>query len=245
MATSGEVGAFFAPTIDDEGNIITSTITDNFTNDGGTEFTLSSEYIHPKKTEKILVIKYWDETTSREETDVVGDEADIIGTVDESGSTFINLLFQTNNEEFKVRMNFNYLLGEVKLSKPIPSEIEEFSITYVKIDELEQVGGFFEWEFGEEAKLEESTTFADDGITKNTSLLQEWDAVARQHYGVDDRFEDVVGDYMVVALYIDTETGKRFEGWGIIGNKELSCPINTLIEKSIYIQGQEKLYYRE
>lgn len=136
----------------------------------------------------------------------------------------------------------NYITGLVTLDTATDEDVK---VTYDHLDGIEQVAGFFEWNFNEDAGLQESPEFGDDVVT-HTQTLKNWSGSANMYFGVDDRFTDWVGEEVVLAFYIDDTAGEkvRFEGWGIIGNKSTTTPVDTLVEESIDIEGQTKLEYR-
>ena len=78
-------------------------------------------------------------------------------------------------------------------------------------------------------------------------LAESWSGSADMYFGVDDRFDGWVGERVVLAFYIDDTAGtlQRFEGWGIIGTKSTTVPVDGLVEQSIDLEGQSKLVYRE
>ena len=140
----------------------------------------------------------------------------------------------------------NYILGTVTFDEAPSADTDNITVEYDYLVGLEQVAGFFEWSFDEDAGLEESPEFGDEVIT-HTQTLESWSGSAEMYFGVDDKFQDWVGVEVVLAFYIDTTAGqnKRFEGWGIIGSKSTETPVDTLVEQSIEIEGQTKLEYRE
>ena len=140
----------------------------------------------------------------------------------------------------------NYITGELVFDEAPPDGTDNITVEYDYLDAIEQVAGFFEWSFDEEAGLEESPEFGDEVIT-HTSTLDSCSGSADMYFGVDDRFSDWVGEEVVLAFYIDDTAGvkQRFEGWGIIGNKSTDTPVDTLVEQSIVIEGQTRLEYRE
>ena len=138
----------------------------------------------------------------------------------------------------------NYITGLVTFDAA-PADTADIQVEYDYLEGIEQVAGFFEWSFDEEAGLEESPEFGDEVIT-HTPTLDSWSGSADMYFGVDDRFTDWVGEEVVLAFYIDDTAGEkvRFEGWGIIGSKSTTTPVDTLVEESIDIEGQTKLEYR-
>ena len=141
--------------------------------------------------------------------------------------------------------DINYITGIITFDEA-PADTTDIQVEYDYLEGIEQVAGFFEWSFDEEAGLEESPEFGDEVIT-HTSTLDSWSGSADMYFGVDDRFQDWVGEEVVLAFYIDDTAGekKRFEGWGIIGSKSTTTPVDTLVEESIDIEGQTRLEYRE
>jgi len=144
------------------------------------------------------------------------------------------------------RYNLNYITGELVLNEATSEDVE---VTYDALDEdgegnkLEQIAGFYEWEFEEEANLEESPEFGDEVIT-HTQTLESWSGSADRYHS-ESRFEDWLGQQVVLGFYINTETGERFEGWGRIGDKSVETPVDTLVEEDISFEGESRLEYRE
>ena len=140
--------------------------------------------------------------------------------------------------------DINYITGIITFDEA-PADTTDIQVEYDYLEGIEQVAGFFEWSFDEEAGLEESPEFGDEVIT-HTSTLDSWSGSADMYFGVDDRFTDWVGEEVVLAFYIDDTAGvkQRFEGWGIIGNKSTNTPVDTIVEQSIDLEGQTRLEYR-
>ena len=244
MPVNGRVGGLFVPTIDEEGNIITSMKSDEFEADGiTTEYQLSNRLILRDKSLEKLKIYFWDSGTQKEAEYVIGDETDVIGDEQDNGISVINVMFETEEAIFQTHIKINYLTGEIKLRDPVPSDIDKFVIDYEIVDELEQVGGFFEWTFIEGAHIEPMTDFGDE-IISYKATLGEWEAAADKYWVVDDRFNDLIGEEIVIAFYIDVDTGTRFEGWGTVENVDTTCPIDMLVERDIGFRGQSILEFR-
>ena len=144
------------------------------------------------------------------------------------------------------KYTLNYITGELEFDEAPADGTDNITVEYDYLDGLEQVAGFFEWSVDEDAGLEESPEFGDEVVT-HTQTLGSWNGSADMYFGVDDRFADWVGEELVLAFFIDDTAGekKRFESWGIIGNKNTNTPNDTLVEESIDIEGQTKLEYRE
>ena len=142
--------------------------------------------------------------------------------------------------------NLNRITGELEFDTAPASGTDNITVEYTYLDGLEQVGGFFEWSVDEDAGLEESPEFGDEVIT-HTQTLESWSGSADMYFGVDDRFDNWIGERVVLAFYINDEAGtlQRFEGWGIIGTKSTTVPVDALVEQSIDLEGQSKLVYRE
>lgn len=140
----------------------------------------------------------------------------------------------------------NRITGELVFDTAPVTGTDNITVNYTYLDGIEQVGGFFEWTVDEDAGLEESPEFGDSVVT-HTQTLESWSGSADMYFGVDDRFNDWVGERVVLAFYIDDTAGtlQRFEGWGIIGTKSTTTPVDGLVEQSIDIEGQTKLVYRE
>ena len=141
--------------------------------------------------------------------------------------------------------SINYITGMIEFDNA-PGDTLAIEVTYDYIVELEQVGGFFEWSVDEEAGLEESPEFGDEVIT-HTRTLDSWSGSASKYFDVEDRFNDWVGEKVVLGFYIDKTAGteQRFEAWGIIGNKSTTTPVDTLVEEDISIEGQTRLVFRQ
>ena len=212
MATSGKVGAVYAPVTNIDGDILKESTTDTFSGDGTqTTFELSNEYIYPKSQ---------------------------VVTVDGS-------------QPVSNKYTLDYINGTIEFSEPPTDDVDNVSVEYDYLgddngDVLEQAAGFFEWEFDEEANLEESPEFGDEVVT-HTSTIPQWSGSADKYWSVDDKFQDWLGELVVVAFYIDTTDGakRRFEGWGTVGDKSVECPVDTLVEEGISFESESKLEYRQ
>lgn len=152
----------------------------------------------------------------------------------------VEITYNNVSDEGK-SITINYITGDVSFDETFDGTID---VSYTYLVSLEQVGGFFEWNVDEEAGLEESPEFGDEVIT-HTQTLDSWSGSASKYFDVDNRFNDWVGTKVVLAFYIDTDTLKRFEAWGIIGDKSTSTPVDTLVEEDISIEGQTRLRFRE
>src|SRR6056297_270606 len=140
--------------------------------------------------------------------------------------------------------DLNRITGELEFDTAPVSGTDNITVDYTHLNGIEQVGGFFEWTVDEEAGLEESPEFGDSVVT-HTQTLESWSGSADMYFGVDDRFDGWVGERVVLAFYIDDTAGtlQRFEGWGIIGTKSTTVPVDGLVEQSIDLEGQSKLVY--
>jgi len=148
-----------------------------------------------------------------------------------------------DNED--IGYTLNYITGELVFDTAPASGTNNITVNY-DYTTIEQVAGFFDWTFDEDAGLEESPEFQDEHMS-HVSTIATWSGNASKYWSVDDRFENWVGELVVMAFYIDDSAGTsiRFEGWGIIGNKDTDCPHDTLVEQTIDFEGQDFLEFRQ
>lgn len=148
-------------------------------------------------------------------------------------------------EQDESTYELNYITGELEFDTAPVTGTDNITIEYDYLDGIEQVGGFYEWSIDEDAGLEETPEFGDTVVT-HTSTLESWSGSAEMYFGTDDRFQDWVGEEVVVAFYIDETAGtlQRFESWAKISTKSTDVPVDTLVEESIEFEGQTKIEYR-
>jgi len=214
MATSGRVGAIYAPTTTN-GAVNTTTTTDTLTTDGTTTtFNLAND----------LILQ---DSETADDLDIEWQNA----TVEWQNANY------TWEREDQKKYAINYILGVIEFSEAPASSVGNFTVTYDYVTELEQVGGFFDWSFTEGINLEEKTEFGDDHIS-HEGVLSDWSGTADKYWSVGSRFQDWLGKKVIIGFYINTTTGDRFEGWGKIGSKSITCPHDTLVEENIDFEGQ-------
>lgn len=189
----------------------------------------------------------------------INDEIDTGNTTDTFSGDGTTTAFTLNNEYVLLKSEtvtvagtetddyeINYITGIVTFDEAPAAGTDNITVEYDYLVEIEQVGGFFEWSFNEDAGLEEAAEFGDDHQT-HVATIAEWSGSADKYFSIEDRFENWLGEEVVIAFYIDNTAGEkvRFEGWGKIGSKGTECPHDTLVEQSIDFEGQDFLVFRQ
>ena len=149
---------------------------------------------------------------------------------------------QIRNKDYSI----NYITAEITPLRDtgFATGVDNVSVDYTHYT-MEQIGGFFDWSVDESAEVLETTSFDNSGHKSYVSNLKDWTSSANRYWASTDTFDEWLGSFIVVSLYMDKDTGmNRFEGWGIINTKSTSVAVDSVVEESIDIQGSGILTYR-
>src|SRR5690554_1945925 len=113
-----------------------------------------------------------------------------------------------------VDYNINYITGVITFKEAPVTGTDNISVSY-NYHNVSQIGGFFEWSIDESAETLDGTAFDNNnGHRVYVAGLREWTASANRYWATTDRFDDWVGQTVVISFYADKDSGlNRFEGW--------------------------------
>lgn len=109
---------------------------------------------------------------------------------------------------------------------------------------VEKAGGFYGWSLDQSADMAETTAFGDAWKTY-TSVLKEASGSAECYWG-DERFFDLLGSRVLLALYANDTAGslQRYEGFARITSDGVTVDTTDVIKETIEFQGDGPFYYR-
>lgn len=119
---------------------------------------------------------------------------------------------------------------------------------------IKQYGGFFNWTADHTCDVVDTTDFEDSGHRSYLAALDGWTATAERHW-VDSGMKQYVGSSrMIMKFYADddsaskgigsaSDTGSRYEGYGIVVGLSPTVAVDTLVNESLSFQGTGQLTY--
>jgi hypothetical protein len=107
-----------------------------------------------------------------------------------------------------------------------------------------EVASMYNWELEIEQEQEETTGFG-SGWTELTPTLRTFTGSC-EWYLADGRFSQYVGDKeYVFVLYVNENSNKRYEFYGILTNSNIEVPVDGIVTESLDFSGKGQVYYRE
>lgn len=136
-----------------------------------------------------------------------------------------------------------YVGGEVTFTTARPSGAQiRVSGAYYNVT---QVGGFFEWSLDIERQVEDATTFESNGWSEGLPTLLSASGSASRYWATSNEFFSLLGQEVILVLYVDKTSNKRYEGYFRITTQSVETAVDSLIEESLDFQLTGELYYRE
>lgn len=107
-----------------------------------------------------------------------------------------------------------------------------------------QSGGFFNWNIDTDSEDADATTFESQGWKEFEQVLKGWNGSAEAYWG-DKKFFDMLGEIVVVKLFIDSGVSQRCaEGFALINGDGVESTTDQLVQESIDFTGVGPLYFR-
>lgn len=107
-----------------------------------------------------------------------------------------------------------------------------------------QCATFFNWKLDSNLDLKDVTTFASNGWKEQLATMKSWSASA-EGYWADETFAGLLGVNIIISLFIDATTNKRYEGYIYLKKNSITEPVDDVIKESADIEGTGPLYYHE
>lgn len=108
----------------------------------------------------------------------------------------------------------------------------------------QQCSTFFDWKLDTDTDMKDVTTFASGGFREYIPMLKGWNASA-DGYWADESFAGLVGQRIIVALYVDSTSDKRYEGYIMLKKNSIQEKTNDVVSENVEFQGTGELYYHE
>lgn len=109
---------------------------------------------------------------------------------------------------------------------------------------LIQAGGFFNWNVDTDSEDADATTFESEGWKEFQQVLKGWSGSAEAYWG-DEKFFNMLGEIVVVKLFVDAGASQRcLEGFAIINGDGIESAVDQLVQESIDFTGVGPLYIR-
>ena len=110
---------------------------------------------------------------------------------------------------------------------------------------LKQAGGCFNWSLDQQTETKDVTKYETTGTWKEFAALLKEFFLSAEAYWWTDEFHDIMGNDIVVVLYVDTVNNTRYEGFAVLNQDNINASVNELIQETIGFQGRGPIYFRE
>lgn len=108
-----------------------------------------------------------------------------------------------------------------------------------------QIGGFFEWSLEFERNTETVTTFDTQGWSEAVGTFISASGSASRYWAVTNEFFELLGKEVILVLYVDRTTNRRYEGYFALTTHSVEVPADSFVEESLDFQSVGEVYYRE
>lgn len=108
-----------------------------------------------------------------------------------------------------------------------------------------QIGGFFEWSLDFERETEDVTTFDFQGWAESVPTSLSASGSASRYWAVSNEFFELLGKEVILSLYVDKSTNRRYEGYFILTGHSVETPSDSFIEEQLDFESTGAIYYRE
>ena len=92
-------------------------------------------------------------------------------------------------------------------------------------------GGFYKWELSIDAPIYDKTDFNAAGWKAKGAFAKTWTATTERHW-IYPGFASEAGDTILLKLYEDGATGRRWEGWAVVDNVGDTVAVDALINEA-------------
>jgi hypothetical protein len=135
-----------------------------------------------------------------------------------------------------------YAGGEIVFD---PALISTDTITVTgKYFAMEQQAGIFEWKLDTSADMKDVTTFASDGWEESVPVKNNY-SVSAKGFWANSNYLSRLGGLLAVALFVDTVSNKRYEGYISISKDSITQPTNDVVQEDVELKGSGQIYYHE
>ncbi len=131
--------------------------------------------------------------------------------------------------------------GVVVFTAALTSEVILVSGKYFTVA---QMATFFDWKLDIERDTKDVTTFASNGWKESLSTLIGWSASA-EGYWADGSFLAMVGNRIILVLYVDYVGADRYEGYIILKKNSIEEPVDDIVKETVEFEGTGALYYHD
>lgn len=107
-----------------------------------------------------------------------------------------------------------------------------------------QCATFFNWKLDIQQDLKETTTFASGGWKEQTPTTKSWSASA-DGYWADGSFGGLMGVNIIMSLFVDSSSNKRYEGYLYLKKNSISDAVDDVVKESVDIEGTGQIYYHD
>lgn len=107
-----------------------------------------------------------------------------------------------------------------------------------------QCATFFNWKLDSDTDTKDVTTFASNGWKEYLSTISGWSASA-DGYWADESFAGLIGNRIILVLYVDSTTNERYEGYILLKKNSIQEKVDDVVSESVDFQGTGQLYYHD
>lgn len=107
-----------------------------------------------------------------------------------------------------------------------------------------QCASVFNWKLDFDVELKDTTTFASGGWKEQLAVTKGWSASA-EGYWADGTFFNNLGNNLIVVLYVDSTSDKRYEGYTYLKKCSVDVPVDDIVKESIDFEGDGRLCYHD
>lgn len=108
---------------------------------------------------------------------------------------------------------------------------------------IAQAGGMFNWSLDLAVDTQEKTTFQSGEWREFETTMVSFTGSAEAYWG-DDQFFQLLGEEMIIVLYVDKDGPAAYEGYAIFNGDGITTDVNELIQEEIEFTGVGPICYR-
>lgn len=154
----------------------------------------------------------------------------------------VSIVVKKNGTVVSAGYTVEYPGGVVVFQTPlISTDVVTASGNYFNVV---QCATFFNWKIDINLDLKETTTFASNGWKEQTAVTKSWSASA-EGYWCDSTFIGLLGKNIIIALYVDSTSNKRYEGYMYLKKNSITTAVDDVVKESCDIEGDGPLYYHD
>lgn len=134
-----------------------------------------------------------------------------------------------------------------------PGGVVEFAVANIGTDVILVSGKYFgivqcstlfNWKLDVSAETKDVTTFASNGWKEIMSTVNGWD-VSCDGYWADGSFLSLLGANVILVLYVDDTSNKRYEGYIFLKKDKIDEAVDEIVKESLDFEGDGRLYYHD